>query len=296
GYNVGWILAGEWLRYTVNVTQAGTYQLDYRVASAGSSGRFYVEIDGTNVSGSINVPYTGGWQTWTTLTTQGVTLSEGIHTLYVRITGSDFNMNDIEVTAEHGGSSGGGNGCVQAGPNSDYSVEISSDAINPTMTFVPGSGGGLGTPTCLLYYGTSTTGPYSGYFVTPNVPYQINANAGETIYFYYTYSVSGGGERNSLSHGHSFLVGNCGGSRVAQMKTWELSPNPAQNYLMIRDAQQVQEVQFMSIEGKLIQAHSFDTPMDVHKLDIRQIPSGAYVLRVADWAGTWTHEILVIRK
>src|SRR5690606_4895947 len=35
GYNVGWTDAGEWLRYTVNVTAAGKYTTQLQVASVG---------------------------------------------------------------------------------------------------------------------------------------------------------------------------------------------------------------------------------------------------------------------
>jgi hypothetical protein len=35
---------------------------------------------GTNLSGSVNIPATGGWQTWTTVTAT-VTLSAGTQTL-----------------------------------------------------------------------------------------------------------------------------------------------------------------------------------------------------------------------
>src|ERR1051326_7690119 len=33
GYDIGWIAAGEWLNYTVNVATAGTYTVQVRVAS-----------------------------------------------------------------------------------------------------------------------------------------------------------------------------------------------------------------------------------------------------------------------
>ena len=42
GYDVGWTTGGEWLEYSVNVTTAGTYVLDARVASNGAGGTFHV--------------------------------------------------------------------------------------------------------------------------------------------------------------------------------------------------------------------------------------------------------------
>ena len=43
----------------------------------GINGKFHAEIDGVNVTGSLTVPNTGGWQTWTTVTKTGVNLTAG---------------------------------------------------------------------------------------------------------------------------------------------------------------------------------------------------------------------------
>jgi phosphatidylserine/phosphatidylglycerophosphate/cardiolipin synthase-like enzyme/sarcosine oxidase gamma subunit len=77
GYDVGWIAPGEWLKYTVNVTAAGTYDLEFRVAASGSGGTFHLEVGTTNVTGPLTIPNTGGWQTWTTVKKTGVSLAAG---------------------------------------------------------------------------------------------------------------------------------------------------------------------------------------------------------------------------
>jgi hypothetical protein len=83
GYNVGWVHAGEWLKYTVKVATTGTYSFDVRVAQNGSGGTFHIEVDGTNVTGSIAAPNTGGWQVWKTLTRTGIALAAGTHVIRV---------------------------------------------------------------------------------------------------------------------------------------------------------------------------------------------------------------------
>ena len=79
GYNVGWIAPGEWLQYSVNVTSAGSYTFAGRVAASGQGGSFHVEMNGANVTGSITIPDTGGWQSWQTVT-RTVSLSAGAQT------------------------------------------------------------------------------------------------------------------------------------------------------------------------------------------------------------------------
>lgn len=83
GFNIGWVHAGEWLKYTVKVTTAGTYSLDLRVAQSGSGGKFHVEVDGVDKTGAIAVPNTGGWQVWTTVTRTGFALTAGTHVIRI---------------------------------------------------------------------------------------------------------------------------------------------------------------------------------------------------------------------
>jgi carbohydrate binding protein with CBM6 domain/phospholipase D-like protein len=78
GFQVGWAFAGEWLQYTVNVTTAGTYNIDVRVASAGNGGTFHIEVNGVDKTGPMTVQNTNGWDTWTTVRKAGVALSAGV--------------------------------------------------------------------------------------------------------------------------------------------------------------------------------------------------------------------------
>jgi Tfp pilus assembly protein PilX len=78
GYTLGWVSAGEWLNYTVQVSTTGTYDIEVRVASAGSGGTFRIEVDGVDRTGPLAVPNTGGWQNWTTIRRSGVTLGAGV--------------------------------------------------------------------------------------------------------------------------------------------------------------------------------------------------------------------------
>lgn len=81
GYNLAYLKAGEWTEYTINVASSGAYTLESRVASLGAGGSFHVEIDGVNVTGTITIADTGGWQIFQTLTKAGVQLAAGKHVL-----------------------------------------------------------------------------------------------------------------------------------------------------------------------------------------------------------------------
>ncbi|WP_239615530.1 discoidin domain-containing protein [Cohnella mopanensis] len=91
GLNVGWIHVGDWMDYNVNVQTAGTYTVEYRVASNGSTGQLQLQ-SGTTTLATTTVPNTGGWQNWQTVTAS-VTLAAGQQTLRVFASGYDFNIN-----------------------------------------------------------------------------------------------------------------------------------------------------------------------------------------------------------
>jgi len=79
GLDVGYIYQGDGMTYNINVATAGTYTLSLRVASALSGGVINVINSSGAVLATVNVPNTGGWQVWTTLTTT-VTLAAGNQT------------------------------------------------------------------------------------------------------------------------------------------------------------------------------------------------------------------------
>jgi hypothetical protein len=103
GYNVGWIGAGEWLEYTVNVTSAGTYTLQARVATPNAGKIFHVELDGVTISGPIAVPNTGNWQTYQTVSVTTPSLTIGIKVLRIFMDGFDFNINYINFVRNSAG-------------------------------------------------------------------------------------------------------------------------------------------------------------------------------------------------
>ena len=118
GYNVGWIAPGEWLQYSVNVTSAGSYTFAVRVAASGQGGSFHLEMNGANVTGSITIPDTGGWQSWQTLT-RTVSLSAGAQQarLVIESNGANAvgNIDWWRVSPSGGGSAPGGSASPYTG-------------------------------------------------------------------------------------------------------------------------------------------------------------------------------------
>jgi len=76
-YNVGWTRPGEWLVYTVDVKESGTYDIEMRVACDKQGGKFHLEFNGVDRTGPIEVPDTGGWKILKPFTFPGAKLEAG---------------------------------------------------------------------------------------------------------------------------------------------------------------------------------------------------------------------------
>ena len=106
-YNIGYFEDGEWLEYTVD-PDAGTYDLRVRLASANSGRQLDVSLDGESLT-TVDVPNTGGWTNWETVTIEGVTIeSDTQSVLRFEAVGSgiDFNWFEferVEVQGPFGG-------------------------------------------------------------------------------------------------------------------------------------------------------------------------------------------------
>ncbi|GAH62236.1 unnamed protein product, partial [marine sediment metagenome] len=99
GLNVGWIDAGDWMEYAGWDTGGGTYTVDYRVASSPGGGQLTLELDGGATQfPTLDVPGTGGWQDWVTIS-QTVTLPSGTHDISIYAPAGGWNINWFEFTS-----------------------------------------------------------------------------------------------------------------------------------------------------------------------------------------------------
>jgi chitodextrinase len=132
GNDLGWSAAGQWFRYTVNVTTAGSYTVTFLVAAESAVGdAFHLSnSSGTNLSGSVAVPNTGGWQTWTTVTAT-VTLPAGTQTLTLSEDAAGWNI-DSMVFASSGGGSTLANGTYTVTPQNATGLRLDDEGAKTT--------------------------------------------------------------------------------------------------------------------------------------------------------------------
>ena len=104
--DVGWIADGEWLEYTVSVTSAGTYDVDFE-AALGSSGGAQRSVsfafdDGSGFGQTVSaeVDFTGGWTTFQAIEAGSVDLEAGTHVIRVTFKGGSQDLRSFSLEAQ----------------------------------------------------------------------------------------------------------------------------------------------------------------------------------------------------
>ncbi len=95
GFSVGDFQTGEWLNYTVQVESEGRYQVDIRVASQMDGGKLSLSVNGVSTANSVDIPNTGGWQTWTSVSVQDVFFEEGESLITLGAVSQFVNVNSL---------------------------------------------------------------------------------------------------------------------------------------------------------------------------------------------------------
>ncbi|WP_243416232.1 carbohydrate-binding protein [Flavobacterium sp. HTF] len=99
GLNVGYADTGDWMSYNnINFPTSGSYLIEYRVASGVNGAVISSDLSaGTIQLGSVNIPNTGGWQNWQTVS-QTVNVTAGTYNFGIYIQNTGVNLNWFKIT------------------------------------------------------------------------------------------------------------------------------------------------------------------------------------------------------
>ena len=99
GLNVGYADTGDWMSYSnVIFPTSGSYLIEYRVASGVSGAIISSDLSAGAIQlGSVNIPNTGGWQNWQTVS-QTVNVNAGTYNFGIYIQNTGLNINWIRIT------------------------------------------------------------------------------------------------------------------------------------------------------------------------------------------------------
>lgn len=105
GIVVGYNAEGDWLEYTVDVKETGTYSMYAAVAAAGSTSSFKLSIDGKDITEEISVPAAASgednYDDYNKVNAD-VNLTSGKHILRLTVTGAWFDIDYLTFVAKGG--------------------------------------------------------------------------------------------------------------------------------------------------------------------------------------------------
>lgn len=96
-YHIAYIADDEWIEYTINVEESGTFDFIAYVASTGTSGKFKVLFNGEDRTGDISVSSTGGWTNFESVKVNNIPLYVTDTIMRVYMSGTDFNIYSFKI-------------------------------------------------------------------------------------------------------------------------------------------------------------------------------------------------------
>jgi hypothetical protein len=127
GYDIGWTNPGEYQEYTFSNSTTRNYDFKVRVANPGNAAKISISIDDVLVSPIVNIPATGGWQTYADLTlVTNKQVTSGTHVLRVTTEAGGFNINNIGVSVSATGPVCGNANCESGETCSSCSSDCGS--------------------------------------------------------------------------------------------------------------------------------------------------------------------------
>lgn len=93
--NVSYIGNGSWFEYDINVPDSGAYRIRFRVA-VNSPAALTVAMDTTELT-TVQLPVSGGWQTWMTVTSAPIVFGPGQKTIRLKSHAGGWNFNWLQI-------------------------------------------------------------------------------------------------------------------------------------------------------------------------------------------------------
>jgi len=241
GYDVNSLNTGEWLEYTVNLPYpTANYTISLRVAAPAAGGQLRVRLNGA-VVGTVNIPNTGGSQSWQTVTLPAVSLAGGIgsQALRLEVLTNGFSINWIGLStpiptvpaAPTGLTAGTGNAAVYLSWNAStgataYNVKRSLVSGGPYTT--------IASPTANSYVDTAVSTCSSYYYVvsaTNSLGESPNSSESAVTLGAFELAVNSGGSAANQFIADAYYSGGTAASTTAAIDTSAVtSPAPQAVY------------------------------------------------------------------
>ena len=97
GYALASVKAGEWFKYNINVEIYRLYNIELYYAAEQTDCQVRFLLDGTDISGLVDLPATGGKSVWKSFLIKDLPLSQGFHSLKLEVVSGELNLYSLET-------------------------------------------------------------------------------------------------------------------------------------------------------------------------------------------------------
>jgi len=98
GVDVSYIGSGTWFEYDINAPRCDSYRIQFRVAVSAASS-LKIQQDSITLQ-TVNLPVSGGWQKWITVTSAPIRLEQGQQTIRIVANKDGWNFNWLSIIPE----------------------------------------------------------------------------------------------------------------------------------------------------------------------------------------------------
>jgi len=139
GPSLGWLAAGEWIEYTVDVPEAGIYALDLSYASGNAAGGGPIRLEQAGRILASNITFgstsTSNWSTWATKNIPNISLGAGRQIIRIHIEQGEVNLGKMVWTKT--GDLTPKPAVAHAGPNQSILLPQSTAQLDGTQSSNP---------------------------------------------------------------------------------------------------------------------------------------------------------------
>ena len=273
--NVGWIDAGDWLEYNIDIPSERQWYIYFRISSNTNSSIIF-RLDGQNTD-TLKVPTSGGWQNWKTLGTQ-TALPAGKHRLMLYTPTGSFNLNWLRIS-DHA------NAAPAVNAGTDQTIYLPADS-----TFLSATGNDADGDT-LLYKWTKVSGPADFMIENPDSAKTIVTGLVKGKYTFRV--VVSDGTETAIDQVIVNVLSTTGLDENKD-EAGSVYPNPAENILFIRGEgfQGKTEVILTDASGRLMIRRIYNDRSDILEIDLSSLLHGYYILKVIRESDTCTYPII----
>lgn len=189
GLNVGWINDGDWMNYSnqvIGVPKTGTYKVTYRVASPSGGAKLALrDPDTGTVLDTLDVPATGGFQTWTSVE-KIITLAQGSQKfgLLTVARGSGVNINWFKIEPATSASSSSTSSSTSSSSSTGATTSSSSSTSSQpssSSSSAPGSVSSSSSSAPSSVSSSSSSAPSSVSSSSSSAPSSVSSSSSSSV-------------------------------------------------------------------------------------------------------------------